>query len=186
MRTVGGHRSLGQPYMINIIKQALRNVRNPEFFTNELSYQGELLAELRMQLPGAGLPEDVIVQQEYQKRLKDHDINVRPDIIIHVPTREGGNRRRGNFVVFELNRKAGPTESQEDFSNLDTVLEALGYPMGVFVNIASGRTQGAHYHGEFRLRLHCFAARLVGGRLLLKYAHWPDGEQLREEIEEIA
>jgi|KBSMisStaDraftv2_1062788.scaffolds.fasta_scaffold342124_2 CheY-like chemotaxis protein len=33
-----------------------------------------------------------------------------PDIIIHVPTPDGGDRGRDNFAAFELNYKAGPKE----------------------------------------------------------------------------
>jgi len=171
--------------MLTAIRTALLSVRNPQFFETELGYQGELLAELRTQLPGVGLPDDAIVQQEYQKRFKAHKINVRPDIIIHVPTPPGGNRKRSNFVVFELNRQSGPTETQEDFDNLDTVLRALKYRAAVFVNIASGQTQAIHYHGTFQDRLHCFAVRLTKGQLSLKHAYWQHGV-LREECECIA
>jgi hypothetical protein len=160
-------------------------VRNPQFFTNELGYQGEFLAEIRRRLPAAGLPGDAIIQQEYQKRLADHGINVRPDIIIHIPTQAGGDRRRGNFVVFELNRSAGPTEVQEDFDNLDTAMQALQYPLAVFLNVASGRTQATHYHGPFRARLHCFAVRVVNGRVRIEHAHWHN-DVLVEESEEVA
>jgi hypothetical protein len=168
--------------VLTIIQQALRNVRNSQFFTNELGYQGEFLAEIRRLLPHAGLPDNTIVQQEYQKRLADHGINVRPDIIIHVPTAPRGDRTRENFAVFELNRSAGPAEVQEDFDNLDTVLNALGYPLAVFVNIASRRTQAMHYRGDFKDRLHCFAVRLANARLLLQHAYWVDNE-LTEESE---
>jgi hypothetical protein len=84
-----------------------------------------------------------IVEQEYQKRLPDHGIRVRPDIIIHIPTLVGGNRRLGNFAVFELNLRAGEIEAREDFANLDAVLGALDYPLGVFINIDSTHTQVA-------------------------------------------
>lgn len=171
--------------MLTIIREAIRSVRNPQFFTTELGYQGELLAEIRRRLPDAGLPGDAIVQQEYQKRLADHGINVRPDIIVHVPTRPGGDRRQGNFVVFELNRSAGPTEVQEDFANLDTAMQALQYPLAVFLNVASGRTQASHYGGAFRDRLHCFAVRLANGGVRIEHAYWQD-DVLVEESEDVA
>jgi hypothetical protein len=131
-------------------------------------YQGELLAELRSALPELALDGDAIVEQEYQKRMRDHGIDRRPDIIIHVPTPEGGDRREGNFAVFELNFKAGPKEAQEDFENLDTIIGALNYPLAVFVNIDSVRTQAAHYGGPYRNRMHFFAVRLGNDGLVLK------------------
>lgn len=97
--------------VIPIIVEALRGVTQPRFFATERGFQGEFLAQLRARLPNAGLPGDAIIEQEYQKRLQDHGINIRPDIIIHVPTPAGGNRRKGNFAVFELNLRAGPAEA---------------------------------------------------------------------------
>ena len=94
--------------MIPTIVTALRAVSTPRFFETERGYQGEFLAELRAALPALGLPGDAIVEQEYQKTLPLHNINVRPDIIIHVPAAEGGDRTVGDFSVFELNYRAGP------------------------------------------------------------------------------
>jgi hypothetical protein len=170
--------------VLTTIADAIRSVRNPQFFTNELSYQGELLAEIRRRLPEAGLPGDAIVQQEYQKRLADHGINIRPDMIVHVPTPHRGDRKQGNFVVFELNRSAGPTEVQEDFANLDIAIQTLQYPLGVFINVASGRTQASHYCGPFRDQLHCFAVRLANGGLRMQHAYWLDNV-LVEESEDV-
>lgn len=36
-----------------------------------------------------GLANEAIIEQEYQKRLAEHGITFRPDIIIHVPTAPG-------------------------------------------------------------------------------------------------
>ena len=36
-------------------------------------------------------------------------------------------------------------EATEDFDNLDAVIGALNYPLGIFVNIDSVRTQAVHY-----------------------------------------
>ncbi len=169
--------------VVPIIVECLRSVRQARFFETERGYQGELLAELRARLPRASLPGDAIVEQEYQKRLRNHRIGIRPDIIIHVPTPVGGNRRHGNFAVFELNLRAGPAEAREDFANLDAVLGALNYPLGVFVNIASTRTQVEHYGGRFRDRLHFFSVRQDGGGIQLKHACYRDGEVIKETHE---
>ena len=166
--------------MIPTITACMRRITRPRFFETELGFQGELLAELRGALPRAGLPGDAVVEQEYQKRLRDHGINVRPDLIVHVQTPTGGNRRQNNFVVFELNHQAGPKEVREDFDNLDAVLRALDYPLGVFVNVASGRTQAAHYRGPFRDRVHFFAVRLRNNAVELRHECY-DGDTLVEE-----
>lgn len=166
--------------MIPAILAALRAVSKLRFFDTERGYQGELLAELRAALPDLGLPGDAIVEQEYQKRFIPHGITVRPDIIVHVPTQAGGNRRRGNFAVIELKRSAGPAKAQEDFESLDAVIGALHYPLAVFVNIRSGRTQAAHYRGPYRDRLHFFAVRLVNGLVQVRHAHY-NGQRLVEE-----
>jgi hypothetical protein len=160
--------------MIPTIVTALRAVSTPRFFETERGYQGELLAELRAALPALALPGDAIVEQEYQKTLPVHKINIRPDIIIHVPAAEGGNRNIGNFAVFELNFQAGPTEAREDFLNLDTVIGALDYPLGVFVNIDSVRTQAAHYQGAYRERIHFFAVRLIDGVAQVRHAYFTE------------
>jgi hypothetical protein len=158
--------------MIPTIVTALRAVSNARFFDTERGYQGELLAELRAALPALGLPENRIVELEYQKTIPNHNINIRPDIIIHVPTVEGGDRKVGNFAVFELNFRAGPKEAQEDFDNLDTIIGALHYPLGVFVNIDSVKTQAAHYAGPYRDRIHFFAVRRVDGAVQLRHAYY--------------
>lgn len=163
--------------MIPTIVTALRAVTNARFFETERGYQGELLAELRSALPDLALDGDAIVEQEYQKRIRDHGIDRRPDIIIHVPTPAGEDRREGNFAVFELNFRCGPAEAQEDFENLDTVIGALNYPLGVFVNIDSARTQAAHYAGPYRDRIHFFAVRLVDGAVTVRHAFW-NGDHL--------
>jgi hypothetical protein len=162
----------GETKMIPGIVTALCAVSTPRFFETERGYQGELLAELRAALPALGLPGDTIVEQEYQKTLPVHKINITPDIIIHVPAAEGGNRNIGNSAVFELNFQAGPTEARGDFLNLDTVVGALDYPLGVFVNIDSARTEAAHYQGDYLGRIHFFAVRLIDGVVQVRHAYF--------------
>ena len=166
--------------MIPMIMECLRSVRRARFFETERGYQGELLAALHARLPRAAMPGDAIVEQEYQKRLPDHGIRVRPDIIIHIPVLAGGNRLQGNFAVFELKLRAGHAEAREDFVKLDPVFGALDYPLGVFVNIASAHTQAAHYDGKFGERLHFFAVQLTGCRIQLTHAYYREGEIIEE------
>jgi hypothetical protein len=44
---------------------------------------------MRSAMPVLALDGDAIVEQGYQKRMRDHGIDRRPDIIIHVPTPGG-------------------------------------------------------------------------------------------------
>lgn len=168
--------------MIPVITECLRSVSHPRFFETERGYQGAFLTELKMRLPRIAVPGDAIVEQEYQKRFSLHGINVRPDIIIHVPTAsDHGDRRKGNFVVFELNLHAGAAEAQGDFSNLDAVLTKLDYPLAVFVNIATGSTQAAQYTGTFKSRIHCFAVRQSQGTIDVIHGYFRGGSVIEEK-----
>ncbi len=158
---------------------ALQAVTNARFFETERGYQGELLAGLRSALPALALDGDAIVEQAYQKRMREHRIDRRPDII-HVPTFADGDRREGNFAVFELNFRSGPMEAKEDFDNLDAVIGALNYLLGRFVNIDSVRTQAAHYAGPYRDRIHFFAVRLVDGAVAVRHAFWDGGRVVEQ------
>src|SRR5215469_14629161 len=61
-----------------MLSQSLESIREPRFFQTERGYQGELLAELRKRLRDVALPGDPVVEQEYQKRIPDHEIKIRP------------------------------------------------------------------------------------------------------------
>jgi len=156
--------------MIDAIAQSLRTITHPRFYETERGFQGEFLVSLRRVLPDIGLPGDAIVEQEYQKRVLDHGIKIRPDIIIHVPTPSGSDRRRGNFVAFELKLAARTKDALEDFGNLDEIIAALDYPLGIFVNIASAHTYADIYGGRFPDRIRCFAVQLAEGGVRVRHA----------------
>lgn len=158
--------------MIDAVRDSLAGITQPRFYETERGFQGEFLAGLRRALPTIGLPGDAVVEQEYQKRLRDHGITVRPDIIVHVPTLVGGDRRLDNFAVFELKLAARAASAMEDFDSLDCVLAALNYPLGVFINIAATETHAAQYKGRFPDRLHCFAVQLIDGLAHIRHAHY--------------
>ncbi len=155
--------------MIEVIAASLKKVVHPRFFETERGFQGELLATLRGALPAVGLPGDAIVEQKYQKRLQEHEITVRPDIIVHVPTAAGANRRERNFAVLELKRMASESGARGDFASLDAVLGALDYPLGVFVNIAGNSTHVDQYSGPFPERIHCFSVQLTREGVLIRH-----------------
>ena len=173
----------GDAVVVPLITDALRGVTHSRFFESERGFQAEFLANLREALPAAGLPGDAIVEQEYQKRLKEHGIRRRPDIIIHVPTPPGGNRSQGNFAALALKLSAGVAKAREDFAGLDAILRTLDYPLGVFVNIASQKTHAEHYRGQFSDRIHCFAVWRNEGQVHVRHAYYR-GTSLVEEAAE--
>ena len=74
---------------------------------------------------------------------------------------------------------AAVDENLTGFENLDMVIDRLNYPLGVFVNIDSVRTQASHYIGPHRDRIHFFATRLIDGAVAIRHSFW-DGGQLVE------
>jgi hypothetical protein len=166
--------------VIPVIVGALRAIVNPRFFETERGFQAEFLANLRAALPALGLPGDAIVEQEYQKRFRTHGIKRRPDVIIHVPTLLGGNRREGNFAVFALKLTAGPARARSDFDALDAIIRALDYPLGVFINIAAKKTHAEHYQGAFPSRLHWFAVYRSEEGAQVRHAYY-NGTRFVEE-----
>ena len=114
-------------------------------------------------------PDNAIWEQEYQKTLKNHGVNIRPDIIIHIPYEVGiyDNRASGNFIVIQLKLNAYVRKAREDFDKLDLMFEKLDYPLGIFLNIASTKTFLDQYEGSYPKRLHCFAVRLVNNEVII-------------------
>jgi hypothetical protein len=157
-----------QTPVLQLIRNALKSVRAPRLFKTERGYQGELLAELKKRLPKVpGLDNGAMVEQEYQKRYRDHGLRIRPDILIHCPfdAEHHPDRKVGNFVAFALKLKAGPKKAAADYKNLLLLMETLGYPFGVFVNIDSVKTHIAKAPKPKEGRLFGFATRLHNGRV---------------------
>jgi len=123
------------------IRESLASVVTPRFFETERGFQGALLAELHKRIPTHVL-KDAIIEQEYQKSLKNHGLTIRPDIVIHEPFDPSRHidRREGNIAVIALKLNASRAEAAEDFRNLAAMIGVLHYPLGVFVNIASNAT----------------------------------------------
>lgn len=116
------------------------------------------------------MPESIVVEQEYQKRCGEHTIKVRPDIIIHLPTPAGGDRKVGNVAALELKLDARAEQARVALAGLDAILGALHYHLGIFVNIGSAQTHVGLYDGGFPDRIHCFAIRLDGKQTRIAYA----------------
>lgn len=127
--------------LLNIVCESLATINHPHFYKTERGFQGAFLAELGLRLPTLQW-EGTIVEQEYQKRMRDHGIKIRPDIIIHVPFEDGrhNSRREGNFVVFELKLNATPQDALSDYDHLSRICEVLKFLAGIFINMGSNST----------------------------------------------
>ena len=138
-----GAMALSTISLVDATRESLRAIAIPRFFETERGYQAELLAELRKRLPTIlALHDNAIIEQEYQKRVAVHGLNIRPDLVIHVPFDEERHpdRKRGNYACFELKRKATATEARADYENLSRLMGALNYPVGIFINLDSRET----------------------------------------------
>jgi hypothetical protein len=144
------------------VREALAAIKNPRFFVTERGFQGELLAQLASRLQ---LPNQAILEQEYQKRQQEHGLAIRPDIIIHEPydPKRHSARTEGNYAVLELKLNATRDEAFEDFQSLATMIKVLRYPVGIFVNIASDATYSELIPQDVRKQIITFAVFLVDG-----------------------
>lgn len=150
--------------LIEITKQAIRNIKNPRSFKTERGYQGELLTNLNNLLSECDLlSPEYVVEQEYQKTIPRHNLKQRPDIIIHIPTEDIGseNVRDNNFTVFALKLNGNETNALEDFNKLDEMFDKLGYPHGIFINIGGYPNSFLNlYAGDYKDRIHEIAIDL--------------------------
>lgn len=127
--------------LIDSFRNALLSITNARFYKTERGFQGELSAELRARLAEFEI-DGAIVEQEYQKRMRDHGFRIRPDLVVHIPFEDGGfaSRSEGNFVVVELKHHANKSSARTDYQNLQRMCQELGYPLAVFINIDSNET----------------------------------------------
>jgi len=158
--------------LLNIVKESLAAVDNPRFYETERGFQGAFLAELNRRLPSLRW-DGAIIEQEYQKRISLYALKIRPDIIIHVPFKEGhhNSRKEGNFVVFELKLNATVEEAMKDYSDLSSMCEVLDYPLGIFINIGSDNAYLKEFQGAHKERLHAFSVFLEGTRVRVRDEH---------------
>lgn len=147
--------------LLNVIAAALTSVTDPHYYEDERGFQGEFYAQLRLRLRDMVLP-GTLLREEYQKRLAEHGLRIRPDIILHEPFDPGRHRGRdeGNHVVMELKRRATPGTAADAFTNLVAMIDALNYPLGVFINIDSPKTWAESVLEAHRARIVCLAAHL--------------------------
>lgn len=150
--------------LLSVIAAALASVTDPHYYEDERGFQGEFYAHLRLRLRDLVLPEGALLREEYQKRLAQHGLRTRPDIILHEPFDLGRHRSRdqGNHAVMELKRRATSGTTADAFSNLVAMIDTLNYPLGVFINIDSSKTWVELVPDSHRARIACLAAHLDG------------------------
>jgi len=150
--------------LLAIVHESLASIAVPRFFETERGFQGALLTQLAQRIPV--LPDGALIEQEYQKSPGQHGLRIRPDIIIHEPfnpTRHA-DRREGNLAVIELKLNATKAQAASDFKNLTAMIDALHYPLGLFINVAAAVTHAHLVPLEARGRIVCFAVSWRDGR----------------------
>lgn len=150
--------------LLNAIAAALTSVTDPHYFEDERGFQGEFYAQLRLQLLDMTLSDGALLREEYQKRLVDHGLRIRPDIVLHEPFDPGRHRGRddGNHLVMELKRRATPATAGAAVTNLVAMIDVLNYRLGVFINIDSPKTWAESVPEVHRTRIVCVAVHLDG------------------------
>ena len=110
-----------------------------------------------------------IVEQEYAKKLKEHGLKIRPDLIIHIPFDEKHHksRREGNFAVIELKLKCTMAQAAKDYEHIAEMCSKLDYAAGVFVNIGSSETYYHKYVGINKEKIVAFDVELLQGKVKL-------------------
>jgi hypothetical protein len=172
--------------IIEIVIQALKEINSPRFYKTERGFQGRFACGLYKILEERHIfPDDYEIEEEYQKRLKDHGTRLRPDLIIHIPfvTGRAESRREDNFVVYAFKLRANEAEANEDFEKLDELFEKLDYPIGFFINI--GRYPNIfleNYSGRFMERIHELSNKIEEGRLYIRHAYFKNRELVTEEV----
>lgn len=154
---------------LSALDESLRSISEPVLFGDERGFQGAVLHELNARLGRGVLPDDPVIQQEYQKRIRAHGLKIRPDIIAHIPFERGvvQGRDEGNFVAIELKRRATAKEATQAFASLTQMKEFLHYPLTVFINVDSDETHAALCPASLADQTVCLAVRLVEGKPVL-------------------
>ncbi|WP_233081920.1 hypothetical protein [Rheinheimera soli] len=152
--------------LIDTIRDSLLAITHPRFYETERGFQGQLNAELNFRLQDLEI-DGAIVEQEYQKRIKDHGFKIRPDLIVHIPFEGAGfdSRSVGNFVVIELKHRANRKSARADYQNLHRMCDVLGYPLAVFINIDSDKTFIDECMPLNNGSIHAFAVKLTDGQV---------------------
>jgi hypothetical protein len=83
------------------LEKCFQSITSPRFYATERGYQGALNAALYNAL-GSVIPDDYIIEEEYQKKISQHGIALRPDIIIHSPFSSEKHKTRKDWIIRSL------------------------------------------------------------------------------------
>ena len=170
---------------IKIVTEALKNMDSPRFFKTERGFQGRFACALYEILDGRKIfPDDTIIEQEYQKKIKNHGTKLRPDLIVHMPieSSHSTDRTENNFVVFAFKKQANECKAKEDFRKLDELFEKLKYPLGIFININGSEIFLDKYSGSFKKRIHEFYISQTDNKLNIRYTHFQKDKLVTKKI----
>ena len=171
--------------IIKIVVKALKNMDSSRFFKTERGFQGRFACALYEILDAESLfPDDIIIEEEYQKRIGNHGTRLRPDLIIHVPVESthSSDRTENNFVVFAFKKQADEDEAKEDFKKLNEIFEVLKYPLGIFVNINGPESFLDGYSGSFKNRIHEFRVTQNNDKFNILHAYFQDNKVVTESV----
>lgn len=62
---------------LTALNESLQSISEPVLYGDERGFQGALLHELNARLGHGVLPDDPVIQQKFQKRLRHHGIKIR-------------------------------------------------------------------------------------------------------------
>ena len=147
--------------LIEILELSIAEVLNPRFFETERGYQGELNGLISQKLKGQA-ESNLISESEHQKKDYQHGLKIRPDIIIHEPFNEEyhESRTEGNYIIIELKLRGDEKKVLADFENIDSMIDALNYKVGIFINIDSDNNFHNSYSGNHRDKMKFYAVAL--------------------------
>lgn len=178
MFAMEAHPEITIELLIEATLEAISKVRNPRYFCSERGYQGQFYCQLQSILEEQNIiTADLILEMEYQKQVQNHHMTQRPDIILHIPSEvSGASSTENNFCVWALKRGTNSTGAREDFEKLNMMMEVLNYPVGIFINIDSGRHFLESYDLSYKNRIAAISVLLQDDVLLVNVATFQNDE----------
>lgn len=156
-----GRFSLSKEQLVSVTKEAILKIENPRYFQTERGYQMEFYSLLKELLPPeCNLTNDRMLEGEPQKTKSVHGTNQRPDIIFHIPRKNGTAVDENNYCLWALKLRGNKNEAKSDFDKLNEMFLRLKYSFGLWINIDSSETWINEYKGIYQQRIGSFAVKL--------------------------
>jgi len=159
------------------IKKTLTNER---YWKSERAFQSEFYCFLKEQHETINLfPKGAILESEYQKKLDEHGLRLRPDLIVHMPTEiTHANVRKNNYLLIQFKVHATLRKAIADFKKINDLIRILDYPIGIFINVDSeGKEFLASYsRGEYKQRIHEISVYREDGETIIRHVSYINGE----------